>query len=455
MVITNVPFAWIIHRGFSWVNDEGWALMCFNTPLLAVDDRVLVSLIDNWRLAIAFRYTHSSASDQLVSFMSLISVAGLILGVAVLVIVLSVMNGFERELRERVLSVLPHGVIFADNGFADWQSVSSEMANHPGVIAAAPYVEGTGLIVANDQLVGVSFTGVDPDAEAKISGIGNFTDVGSLQVLVAGEFGIVIGADLADRLGVGINDKVTLILPDAQLTLAGPVPRSKRFTIVGHFKAGTDADKSGILMHHEDAQRLLHLERVSGIRVSLKDLFEVQVILPELAASLDRPDVFYASWMRRYGNLYNAISIQKSTMFLLLSMLIAVAAFNVVSNLVMVVNDKRSDIAILRTMGAHPGSILKIFIIHGALVGAIGVSVGVLLGVVVSSNVSELYLLLENQLSLGLMDEYFVHYLPAEILASDVFLVAIVSMIICLCSSIYPALSAAKADPVECLQYDA
>ena len=177
--------------------------------------------------------------------------------------------------------------------------------------------------------------------------------------------------------------------------------------------------------------------------------------LPELAAGLNRSDVFYASWMRRYGNLYNAISVQKSTMFLLLSMLIAVAAFNVVSNLVMVVNDKRSDIAILRTMGAHPGTILRIFILHGALVGALGVTLGVLLGILVSSNVSNLYLVIENQFSLGLMDEYFVHYLPSEILPGDVFLVAFVSMIICLCSSIYPALSAAKTDPVECLQYEA
>ena len=428
--------------------------MCFNTSLRIASDEVLVSLIDNWRTGIAFRYTHSSASDQLVSFMSLISVAGLILGVAVLVIVLSVMNGFERELRERVLSVLPHGIVFADNGFADWESIAEDFRAYPGVVGAAPYVEGTGLIVGSNQLVGVSFTGVDPAAEAKISGLGQFTLEGTLDILVAGKFGLVIGSDLADTLGVGINDRVTLILPDAQLTLAGPVPRSKRFTVVGQFNAGTDADKNSILMHHEDAQRLLRLPRVSGIRVSLEDLFEVQRILPELATSLDRPDVYYASWMRRYGNLYNAISIQKSTMFLLLSMLIAVAAFNVVSNLVMVVNDKRSDIAILRTMGAHPNSILKIFIIHGALVGALGVSLGVMCGVVMSYYVSDFYLLIESQFAVGLMDEYFVHYLPSEILLRDVALVACVSMVICLCSSIYPAYTASKADPVECLQYD-
>jgi lipoprotein-releasing system permease protein len=429
--------------------------MCFNTHLRAAGDKILGSLIDNWRTGIAFRYTHSSASDQLVSFMSLISVAGLVLGVAVLVIVLSVMNGFERELRERVLSVLPHGVVFADNGFADWESIVQDFAAYPGVLGAAPYVEGTGLIVGLNQLVGVSFTGVDPSAEAKISGLGQFTLEGNLDVLVPAEFGLVIGSDLAGKLGVSINDRVTLILPDAQLTLAGPLPRSKRFTVVGQFTAGTDADKNSILMHHEDAQRLLRLQRVSGIRVSLEDLFEVQGILPELAASLNRPDVYYASWMRRYGNLYNAISIQKSTMFLLLSMLIAVAAFNVVSNLVMVVNDKRSDIAILRTMGAHPSSILKIFVIHGALVGALGVSLGVMFGVVISYYVSDLYLLIESQFGLGLMDEYFVHYLPSEILLSDVVLVACVSMIICLCSSVYPAYTASKADPVECLQYDA
>ena len=437
------------------VEDEAPVLMCFNTPFPASGDVVLGSWIDNWRMGIAFRYTHSSASDQLVSFMSLISVAGLILGVAVLVIVLSVMNGFERELRERVLSVLPHGVIFADNGFADWQSAAETFVTHPEVVAAAPYVEGTGLVVGREKLLGVSFTGVDPAAESKIYGLGQFTQAGSLDALESGKFGLIIGSVLADQLGVAVGDRLTLILPDAQLTLAGPVPRSKRFTVVGQFSAGTDADKSNILIHHKDAQRLLRLQRVSGIRISLEDLFEVQNVLPELASGLNRPDVFYASWMRRYGNLYNAISIQKSTMFLLLSMLIAVAAFNVVSNLVMVVNDKRSDIAILRTMGARPGMILRIFIMHGALVGGLGVTLGVLLGILVASNVSSLYLLVESQFSLGLMDEYFVHYLPSEILAGDVFLVAIVSMIICLCSSIYPALSAAKADPVECLQYEA
>lgn len=437
------------------MKDEAPVLMCFNTFFPVLDRVTLRSLIDNWRMGVAFRYTYSSASDQLVSFMSLISVAGLILGVAVLVIVLSVMNGFERELRERVLAVLPHGVVFADNGFADWGAVTDRFLAHPKVVAAAPYVEGAGLIIGQDKLLGVSFTGVDPLAESKIFGIGQFTQTGSLDALVSGKFGLIIGSSLAKQLDVTLGDRVTLIMPDAQLTLAGPVPRSKRFTIVGEFTAGTDADKSTILMHHKDAQRLLRLQSVNGIRISLNDLFEVQDVLPELAAGLNRSDVFYASWMRRYGNLYNAISVQKSTMFLLLSMLIAVAAFNVVSNLVMVVNDKRSDIAILRTMGAHPSTILRIFILHGALVGALGVTLGVLLGILVSSNVSNLYLVIENQFSLDLMDEYFVHYLPSEILPGDVFLVAFVSMIICLCSSIYPALSAAKTDPVECLQYEA
>lgn len=416
---------------------------------------ILSILFDNWRMGIALRYTYSSAADQLVSFMSLVSVAGLILGVAVLVIVLSVMNGFERELRERVLSVLPHGVVFAEDGFADWETVTQSFVAHPSVVSAAPFVEGAGLIIGQEKLLGVSFTGVEPRAESKMFGVGQFTRTGSLNALAAGEFGLIIGSRLARQLGVTMGDKVTLILPDAQLTLAGPVPRSKRFTIVGEFSAGTDADKSNVLMHHIDAQRLLRLQNVSGIRVSLNDLFEVQSVLPELAAGLNRSDVFFSSWVRRYGNLYNAISVQKSTMFLLLSMLIAVAAFNVVSNLVMVVNDKRSDIAILRTMGAHPSMILRIFMLHGALVGALGVTLGVLLGTLVSSNVSDLYLLIEKQFSLGLMDEYFVHYLPSEILPGDVFLVAFVSMVICLCSSIYPAISAAKADPVECLQYDA
>lgn len=386
--------------------------------------------------------------------MSFISVAGLVLGVAVLVLVLSVMNGFEQALRQRVLAVLPHGVIFAEQGFPDWQATAAILTTDPAVLAVAPYMEGAGLVVANGNVQGITFTGIEPAAEAQVSIIDDFVTQGSLASLRGREFNVAIGRGLANLLGVQLGDRLTLVLPMAQLTLAGPVPRSKRFTVSAIFAVGTDADKNQLLLHQKDVEILLGAEAVQGLRVAMVDLFEAQQVLPRLMRTLQRDDLYASSWMRRYGNLYDAIAVQKTTMFLLLLMLVAVAAFNVVSNLMMTVNDKQGDIGILRTLGASKEAIVTIFIFHGALVGAIGISLGVLSGVGLALVVSDLYMFIDSTLALGIMDEYFVHYLPAEVLPADILQVAGVSMLICLLATLYPAFQAARSNPVEALQYE-
>lgn len=387
--------------------------------------------------------------------MSLISISGLVLGVAVLILVLSVMNGFEQELRQRVLGVLPQGVVHREGGFDNWRAAADRFRQNPEVLGAAPFAEGSGLAIAGGHIVGISFYGISPKRETQVSIMDRFVVNGSLDSLQPGRFNVAIGTELAKRLGVGIGDKFTLVLPEAQLTLAGPLPRTRRFTVSALFHVGSDVDKRQLLINLDDANRLRQVNRIDAIRIRVKDLFDAPAVLMQLTSSSDEPGLSASSWMNRYGNLYNAIKTQKSTMFLLLSMLVAVAAFNVVSNLVMTVDDKRSDIAILRTIGASPRAIMSIFVMHGALVGAIGVALGVGLGVLAATYVGDIYSAFNNLFSLGLMDEYFIHYLPSRVLPGDVLTVAVVSMFICLLATLYPAYKAAAAHPVEALSYDA
>lgn len=410
-------------------------------------------MVSWWRWWIAFRYTRASAADRLVSFMSLISISGLVLGVAVLIIVLSVMNGFERELRERVLGVLPHAVVYREGGFEDWREMADELLRHPRVEAVAPFAEGSGLAVAHDRVAGIVFYGIVPIEERKVSIIDRFVTAGSLDSLLPGEYNAAIGTALARQLDVGIGDRLTLVLPDAQLTLAGPLPRTRRFRISALFEVGSDADKDQVLVHIDDANKLLRVSAIDGLRLRLVDLFEAPAVVRELMQTAS-VDLLGSTWMRRFGNLYEAIQVQKSTMFLLLLILVAVAAFNVVANLVMTVDDKRGDIGILRTLGASPGAILQVFAMHGALVGVIGVTLGIVVGILLSTWLGEIYASIDALLGLGLMEEYFVHYLPSEVLPGDVLTVALVSFTICLLTTLYPANRAARAHPVEALQYE-
>jgi len=408
-----------------------------------------------WYWSIAARYTRSGAGDRLVSFMSLVSISGLVLGVAVLVIVLSVMNGFERELRQRVLGVLPHAVVYRDGGFADWREIAAKLARVPGVEATAPIAEGAGLVVVGETVTGILFYGIEPGAERDVSIIHRFVTDGSFEALEPGSFTLAMGRPLAESIGVGVGDDVTLVLPDAHLTLAGPLPRTRRFTVGALFEVGADADSSQLLMHIDDAHKLLRRSKTEGIRLRLEDLFDAPSVLSTIMRDSGIEDIYASSWMNRYGNLYDAIGLQKTTMFLLLLMLIAVAAFNVISNLVMTVDDRRGDIAILRTVGASPRAIMAIFLIHGTLIGAVGVTAGLALGSAASWWLGDIYGAFDALAGTGLMDEYFIQYLPSELRASDLVMVAVVSIVICLLATLYPAWRAAVSHPVEALSHDA
>jgi len=408
---------------------------------------------NNWRLHVALRYSISSTSDHLVSFISLISISGLILGVAVLVIVLSVMNGFEEELRLRVLGVVPHGVIYSRADDADWEVMRREMESHSEVIAVAPLIEGSGLVLANGELAGVSFSGVEPSLEKNVSIVQDYFVEGDLSSLEAGDFSVVMGEPLAHQLNVSLGDKVTLVLGDLRIGFAGPMPTMKRLTVTGLFRVGSDIDRSQIFVHLVDAQKIKRQSDIDGLRIRTEDLFAAPRVLHELILSSSGRDLYAFSWMRRHGNLYDAIQMQKTTMFLLLLMLVAVAAFNVVSNLMMTVQDKHPDIAILRTIGASPASIRTIFIFHGCIVGVIGVSIGVILGAILATWLGEIYNFVDQALGLGLMEEYFIQYLPSRVLPMDILVVATVSFLICLLATLYPASRAAATNPVEALQH--
>ena len=410
--------------------------------------------MNDWRFLIALRYAFAGKSEQLVSFMSGVSSGGLELGVAVLVIVLSVMNGFDEELRTRVLGVIPHGVIHARDGSTDWSRVADVASRHPQVVAVAPLVAGSGLVVVDGEPAGVAVTGIDPVQEARVSIVADYMIEGTFDNETLGSFSVIIGQHLANRLGVGVGDRMTLVLPEISVTLAGPMPRIKRLIVGGIFRTGSDLDKSQLYLSIEDARRLLRGSAEEGLRVRVTDLFIAPAVLQELIYSLGDRRLYAVSWMRSHGSLYDAIQMQKATMFVLLSLLVAVAAFNVISNLMLMVKTRQSDIAILRSAGATPAAIRRLFLVLGLLLGVMGLTLGLVLGVLVAANVSSLYAALDNQLGLGLMDEYFIQYLPSVIFGSDIVVVALVSMVICLVAAIYPASRAARVEPAEVLKHD-
>lgn len=381
---------------------------------------------------------------------------GLILGVAVLIVVLSVMNGFDRELKERVLGVLPHGAVVSRTPMKNWQQIRQQLEKHSQIIASAPFINGSALLMSQQKIQGVSFTGVEPALESKVSIIDEFFIAGSLQELNRTRFGLVMGQALADKLKLSLGDQVTMVLPQATLTLVGPVPRLKRFTLAGIFRTGADIDRTLVLIHLRDATRILKLpEGAQGIRVLVQDLFTVGKVLRELLPDLPGENLFVQSWMHSiHGNLYQAIRMQKSTMFLLLMLVVAVAVFNVVSSLVMMVTDKQGDIAILRTMGASAADIMGIFQVYGTMIGLIGVLLGATLGALFSWWISDIYLWIEGVLQLNIMSEYFIDYLPSQFLLADLLTVCGATLLICSGATLFPAIKAARANPAEALRYE-
>ncbi len=405
---------------------------------------------------IGLRYTAAKRRNHFISFISFSSMIGLTLGVAVLITVMSVMNGFDRELKERILGMVPHAVIQYYGNMTDWQSIDELATKRPDIVAAAPFIKAQGMVTHGSGVRGVLMNGVLPEEEDQVSIISQHMVAGSIHALEEGEFGIVIGDLLASYLRVGLGDKLTIVLPEASITPAGVFPRLKRFTVKGIFKVGADLDGTLTLVHLADAAKVLRLQNgVHGLRLKMKDLFKAPMIANEIAKEL--PAGYYSSdWTRSHGNLFQAIKMEKTMIGLLLMMIVAVAAFNIVSTLVMVVTDKKSDIAILRTMGASPGAVMAIFIMQGTFIGLIGNLLGTAAGVLLSLNVSSIIKWIESILDHQFLnaDVYFISYLPSELLWSDVAVVCGAGFIMSVLATIYPAWRASKVEPAEALRYE-
>jgi lipoprotein-releasing system permease protein len=405
-------------------------------------------------LFIGLRYTRARRRNHFISFISLTSIIGLMLGVAVLISVLSVMNGFDRELKNRILGMVPQATLNAYQPFRNWERVAEFARREPGVEAAAPFNQLQGMLAAGGLVSGAMVTGIDPEAEKAVSIVHRHLEEGSIDALREGEFGIVLGSGLAANLGVRTGDKVTLVLPEASLSPAGVIPRFKRFTVAGVFKVGADIDGMLAYVNLHDAGRLLRIEdRVQGVRIKFHDLFEAPRISYGLAAQ--HPELLYASdWTQTHGNLFSAIKMEKAMMAVLLLFIVAVAAFNIVSSLVMVVSDKKADIAILRTLGASPATIMKIFMVQGTVVGVVGTLAGVGLGVLLSLTIGDIASGVEQLFNVSLFDAYFVNYLPSHLKLSDVLWVSAVAFGLSFVATIYPARRAARVQPAEALRYE-
>lgn len=372
-----------------------------------------------------------------------------------LVVVLSVMNGFDRELRERVLGALPHAVIVAPRGLPDWQALAELADRDPRVAATAPITRGAALLAAGDQVRAIQLTGVDPAREAAVSILPSRLVAGDFASLEAGAFGVVLGTALAAELDVEEGDAITLVMPDPRVTLAGAFPRQKRLRVVGRFALGTELDETGAYVHLDDARRLLRIPApAEGIRVRVNDLFATESVVRGVLRESDVEDLRGYDWRGSHGNLYAAIGLQKRIMFVLLSLLIAVAAFNVVSMLTMVVRNRRGDIAVLRTLGLGPRPLVRIFLDQGLLIAVMGIAAGLALGALFALALPAAVGALQAQLGRDLLSEYFVRELPVMIRGGDLAAVGLVAFVIALATTWWPARRALLVEPSEELRHE-
>ncbi len=424
------------------------------TPVPTIDSPIL----QPYELFIGLRYTRAKRRNHFISFISLISMLGMGLGVMALIVVLSVMNGFQKEIRARMLGASPHLEVVADGGrLHDWQAVLDKVAQHPQVAAAAPYVAGQGMLSFGQSVQGVMVRGIDPQQETAITGLSGKMKVGALNDLRGGEFTIVIGSDLARALGVKVNDKIMLIAPQGQITPAGMMPRLKQFRVAGIFEIGmAPYDNSLALIHLNDAQKLFQLgDAVSGISAKLHDIDLAPRVASELQGLLP-PDLYANDWTHQNSNYFRAVQMEKKMMFIILSLIVAVAAFNIVSTLVMAVTDKQADIAILRTLGASPRSIMKIFIVQGVVIGIIGTLLGSLGGIVLALNLDVVVPFIERLFGVQFLakDVYYITELPSDLRYREVALVASMSFLISLLATLYPSYRASQTQPAEALRYE-
>lgn len=413
------------------------------------------SRFETW---IGGRYVRSRSRNSFVSLISAISMLGIAIAVLVLIVVMSVVNGFERELKDRLLAMTAHASIEStDDALVTYEALLDTALRNPRVRAAAPYVDGQALLMAGKQLSGAELRGIDPEREDAVSGIGDVMQQGDLGELVAGRFNIVLGVELADELGVGVGDKVTVTLAQGIVTPAGVIPRTKRFTVSGIYRVGMyEFDRRLAFINLGDAQRLYRKRNaVSGVRLAVTEIYAAPEIVREVARAHGEL-VLVSDWTRVHVNFFRSIQITKSILFVILLMVVAVAAFNIVSTLVMVVKDKQADIAILRTVGAKPSSILRIFVTQGTIVGVAGTLAGVLLGVLVALNLEGIVGFFESVFGIKFLaaDVYFISDLPSELQSGDVIRIATIALVLALVSTLYPAWVAARTAPAEALRYD-
>ncbi len=384
---------------------------------------------------------------------------GITLGMIALITVMSVMNGFQKEIRARILGVASHVQIGSFVGTLEhWQQTAQEASKHPLVEAAAPYVAGQGMLSHNQVVQGVMVRGILPTMEDKVADFAKTMVNGSLENLVPGEFGIIIGSDLARSLGTFVGDKIVLISPQGQMTPAGILPRLKQFTVVGTFEIGHFEYDSGlVLIHLFDAQKLYRMDNdsVTGVRLKLNDLFQAPEVVKQLPSMLTI-DSYITDWTKQHANYFRAIQIEKRMLSLILALIIAVAAFNIVSTLVMAVTDKQSDIAILRTLGASPRSIMKIFIVQGTFIGVFGTILGVTGGLLLAYNVGEVVAFIEWLFNVQFLSRevYYISKIPTDPQMTDITTVAITSFTLSLLATIYPSYRASKVNPAEALRYE-
>jgi lipoprotein-releasing system permease protein len=414
-----------------------------------------------YELSLGWRYTRAGRATRrngFISFISGVSMLGIALGVAALIIVLSVMNGFQKEVRDRMLGVVSHIEIFAPNGAAlpDVARTLAQVKANPAVIGAAPFIATQALLARGEDMKGAMVRGIDPAREGEVTDLARELKNTGLDRLIPGEFGVVLGAELARSLGVIIGDKVTLVAPSGQVTPAGVVPRLKQMTVVGTFDSGHYEYDSGlVMMHIDDAARIFRLEGPSGVRVRLSDLHQARTVAAELAGTLT-DNLLIRDWTRQNRTWFAAVQLEKRMMFIILTLIVAVAAFNLVSTLVMTVTDKRADIAILRTLGASPGSIMGIFVVQGAMVGVIGTLAGLALGLGVAFNIDVLVPALERLLGASFLprDVYLISSMPSDPQQSDILPIAVISLVLAFLATLYPSWRASQVNPAEALRYE-
>ena len=410
-------------------------------------------------LFIGLRYTRAKKRNHFISFISLMSMLGIALGVLVLITVLSVMNGFDREIKSRVFSMVPPVTVSSlVNYVTDWQQVESIMKENPNIVAVAPFVSAQAMLT-NDGLVQPALLdGILPEAETHITELSDKMIQGKLTQLVAGQFGIILGEELAERLDAVLGDKITVVTPQMSLTPAGVIPRFKRFTVVGIFRAGSGFGFDGNLafIHLVDGQKLMQLgATVTGVHATIKNVYAAQQVSDQLTNQLG-PSARISNWTNQFGAFFHAVSLEKTMMFYILILIIAVAVFNLVSTLMMVVNEKEADIAILRTIGATPQMIMGIFMVQGAIVGVIGTLLGVVGGITLALNVTDLVDWIQRVFNVQFLSSsvYFVNYLPSELQASDIIRISLAALFLSLLATLYPAWRASRTEPVEALRYE-